>query len=561
MLKGSSGDASDSQPNQSDSENDNRSDAPSSGGELSEVEKLFAGITPSPGPSSSSRPTPQRSNAAIDSLFANVGTPSPPTNIPPSPSPAPSSGPQLLNAMFAFARSAAPQQPPAIHSPQPSTSPPQVLTQDVLSNLLGLPPSRTASAASGYSTSAVSHPSSREGDNEDDSSSDSPSTIFHPDDPGFGPQVRNGNLARMTGTELLKDLGLNVPHRLGGPSKINGDVTPRGPLNGLHSKFQLPPAIETTSSIATVRGNSAPSAPASNASVKPRANRELQRFESDSELWPYTRGPIEDNSPTDVCGDDNEIVELNFEETSVLSDPVAFDQALRNRKSAVNLRVHNGVGSSPLPNGNCSPSGAGKKGGRKSKRERDAKAREEIERSWDIPPPSPASTSGTCSRDSDILFGPPASPSPCPSPELALHGPPAPEMKTPTMTARATLSNFNGNGISPHNNSNSKGKGKMAVNGHSTKLNGHVNGVDANIVNESLITTIETQPHPVPSMTRNDFVKEVLTLIHVRVCLLLSMMPSLIYFLFFCRLTRHSLIRSGRITWLAWTRHARPSTP
>lgn len=90
-------------------------------------------------------------------------------------------------------------------------------------------------------------------------------------------------------------------------------------------------------------------------------------------------------------------------------------------------------------------------------------------------------------------------------------------MKTPTMTARATLANVNGNGISPHNNSNSKGKGKMAVNGHSKKLNGHVNGVDAAIVNESLITTIETQPHPVASMTRNDFVKEVLTLIHVRV--------------------------------------------
>ncbi|KIM42365.1 hypothetical protein M413DRAFT_132496 [Hebeloma cylindrosporum] len=492
MSKGSSGDTSDSQPNQSDSETDNRSDAPSSGGELSEVERLFAGITPSPGPSSSSHPTPQRSNAAIDSLFANVSSPA---NIPPSPSPTTSTGPQLLNAMFAFARSTAPQQTPAIHSPQPSTSPPQVLTQDVLSNLLGLPPSRTASAASGY-TSAVSHPSSREGDNEDDSSSDSPSTIFHPDDLEFGQRIRNGNLARMTGTEFFKDFGLNVPHRLGTQTKINGDVTPRGPLN------------------ATVRGNNIPSASASSTSAKPRANRELQRFESDSELWPYTRGPIEDNSPTDVGGEDNEIVELDFEETSVLSDPAAFDQALRNRKSAVNLRVHNGVGSSALPNGNYSPSGSVKKIGRKSRKERDAKAREEIERSWDIPPPSPASTSGTSSRETDILFGPPASPSPCPSPEFPPHGPPAPEMKTPTMTARATLASLNGNGISPHNNSNSKGKGKMAVNGHAKKLNGHVNGVDAKVVNESLITTIETQPHPVAKMARNDFVKEVLTLIH-----------------------------------------------
>lgn len=272
--------------------------------------------------------------------------------------------------------------------------------------------------------------------------------------------------------------------------------------------------------------------PASNTGVKPRANRELQRFESDSELWPYTRGPIEDNSPTDVCGEDNEIVELDFEETSVLSDPAAFDQALRNRKSAVNLRVHNGVSSSPLPNGNYSPSGAGKKSGRKSRKERDAKAREEIERSWDIPPPSPASTSGTSYKDNDILFGPPASPSPCPSPELAPHGPPAPEMKTPTMTAKATLTNVNGNGILPHNNSNFKGKGKMMVNGHAKNLNGHVNGVDAKVVNDSLITTIETQPQPVAKMTRNDFVKEVLTLIHVRVYCLLLMTPILILFFF-----------------------------
>ncbi|KAF8970237.1 hypothetical protein BDZ97DRAFT_133396 [Flammula alnicola] len=519
---------SDSQlPAPSDSENDHSDALSASRGELSDVDKLFARLQPAtsaPAPlpvasSSTVQRLPQYTPVTLDTLFASARNQAGPTipepPAPVSPSTTPNTGIPLLNSIFASAASPAPQRPTStsIYSPQPSTSaapPPQVLTLDVVSNLLGLPPTRTASAASNYSASAVSHPSSREGDNEDDGESDSPSTMFHEEENET--DLRTGhNAARTAGTELLSTLGLGVP-RHGLQGRINGDVTPRGPLNGL-LRGPFPPAIETTSSTATVRDN----VPASNAQQpaalevngKPRANRALVPFESDSELWPYTRGPVDEASPTDG-NEDGEIVELSFEETSVLSDPDAFDKVLKNRRSAVNLSG-NGNGNGMYTNGSSSrPEERSKDKGKKGKRgrkERDARAREEIERSWDLPPPSPATNRAP---HTDMLFGPPASPSPCPSPELLPEIPPVPEMKTPTMTARATLAYVNGNGngvLSPN-----KGKGK-AVNGR-TKMNGHVNGVDAETVGESVIAALEVQPYPVGKMERMEFVKEVLTLIH-----------------------------------------------
>ncbi len=105
---------------------------------------------------------------------------------------------------------------------------------------------------------------------------------------------------------------------------------------------------------------------------------------------------------------------------------------------------------------------------------------------------------------------PPASPSPGASPELSPQALPPPEMmKTPTMTARATLAHVNGNGVP----TNHKGKGKV-INGKA-KFNGHVNGVDAELVSESIITSVEAQPRPIGKMEKRQFTQEVLTLIHV----------------------------------------------
>jgi hypothetical protein len=47
---------------------------------------------------------------------------------------------------------------------------------------------------------------------------------------------------------------------------------------------------------------------------KPKPNRTLVPFASDSELWPYTQGLVQENchSNPDEDGDDGDIVELNF---------------------------------------------------------------------------------------------------------------------------------------------------------------------------------------------------------------------------------------------------------
>ncbi|PPQ74543.1 hypothetical protein CVT26_007935 [Gymnopilus dilepis] len=516
---------------QSDSENDqgNHSDAPShmSGG-MSEVERLFDKLRKPAAPTPAPAPSTTGTNLTMESLFAAAAADRQ-DNVPVSPSTS-STGLALLDSIFA---SAAPSSTPAtqpILSPQPTTTAPQVLTQDVLSNLLGLPPTRTASAASttfSTSASAVSHPSSREGDNEDDDESDSPGDFF--------PPRPVSNVARTAGSELLSTLGLGGP-RLAAHGKINGDVTPRGPLNGQHQgQHPVRPAaisVETTTSVSTVRGD-APTATAPEGNGKPRANRPLVPFEPDSEYWPYTRGPIVEQSPTDGTSD-NDIVEISFEETSMLSDPAEFDKAVKHQRSAVSLKSAAANGTKQ-PNGHTSAahgsgveeaSATGKgKNRRKTKKElreaANAKAREEIERSWDMPVPSPAAN-----KTQHLVHEPPSpisSPEPAPRSQRsgsAVHL--APEMKTPTMNGNAILGQINGATNyytpSPHK---SKGKGAAAVNGKAKAVNGHSQGVglgvDADAVTNSVVAALDSQPRPAlagKKMEKSEFVKEVLLLIH-----------------------------------------------
>lgn len=463
-------------------------------------------LQPSSSAISSTQPQPtQSANAALSRpIIPPVPQPSSSAQVERPASTVSNTGIPLLDSIFASASPASQstQPAPVVLSPQPTTAPPQVLNEDVVSTLLGLPPPRTASAASGYSTSAISHPSSREGDNEDDDESDSPSPIFHSDDAALRHQSAS-NFARSAGSDLLSSLGLGVP-RLANQGKVNGDVTPR---NG----FQRPAGIEAISSTQTVRSYNGHQSVVTEASSKPRANRALVPFAPDSELWPYSRGTAEESTQSDDNGE-NEIMELSFEETSVLSDPEAFDKALKSRRSAVNLRGYTNGHGTYAAAGSTARADDGSKAklkGKKGKRERDARAQAEIERSWDIPPPSPASERPPAHIA--LLMQPPASPSPGASPELGPQALPPPEMmKTPTMTARATLAHVNGNGVL----SNHKGKGK-AINGKA-KFNGHANGVDTELVSESIIASMEAQPRPVGKMEKRQFTQEVLTLIHVR---------------------------------------------
>ncbi|EDR02118.1 uncharacterized protein LACBIDRAFT_310039 [Laccaria bicolor S238N-H82] len=609
--------ASDSQASYSDSEHS------SAGGAVSEVDKLFAKFVPTapPHPTASSStmtfPT-STSNMTLESLFAALGGPEIVGPAPPPLAPASTSstGINLLDSIFASAANLSalsPHQPPPqqgvsasrkIFSPTPSTTQSQtqpqaqVLNQDVISTLLGLPPSRTPSAASS------SHPSSREGDDEEE----------------------EGSPVSGRGNGLLSVLG-NGGVRNG---KVNGDVTPRAFLNGrCHTHRADPPlGIEATSSVATIRGLESSSGPSvlrasthqgananasahhqAGASVKPRANRELVPFEADSELWPYPsiqhKEEEEQHDPREEEEEEEEeedIVELDFEETSVLSDLDAFRRALREQKRGLGSRKDGQSSHSGVVEGSSSrEKGKGRKK-KTTRRERDKREREEIERSWDVPgfcaprepvqgvqqghqqqqpqqQPQQVKPTTTTKYLTQAVTSPPASPSPplSPSledttpqmpvyvpPQISVHTPPSPrsvytpqvpadmlpksihtpqmrvhtpprsvhtpahtpsprripssDMMTPTMSGKTNgggtgkgskvASSLNGSGSAAKVNGN--GHGHVGVEEKDGNGNGH------DLVRGSIVAALNAQPRlgVAVGMERNEFVREVLTLIH-----------------------------------------------
>src|SRR5260221_13975911 len=89
-----------------------------------------------------------------------------------------------------------------------------------------------------------------------------------------------------------------------------------------------------------------PTVPAPRVGTSPAPRAPLP-FHADSSLWPYPRAPLHDR---------DDIVELDFADTSALSDVDAFERRRLN----------------------------GRNGAKHSKRDK-AREREEIERSWDVP--------------------------------------------------------------------------------------------------------------------------------------------------------------------------------
>jgi len=456
---------------QSDSENERSyySDAPNlaNRGALSDIDKLFSRLETPPGPSphegisaarfkstkpvSSSTDMNLRGNALLDQIFASASGPiSAPT-----------------------ATSNIKRQSTAVFSPQPSvgTSGPQILNPQVLTSMLtGSAPSRASSV--------VSHPSSREGDNE--GGSDSPSTVLDEDSdyhkvrstkkkaPRINADLRNGNAARLN-------------------QRVNGDVTPRLQLNGLQRTSSVAETSSTSTTRPTNHVNPPPPFSVRDASFHPE-------FESDSDLWPSSQP-----STTTTDDDDaSDIVELNFEDTSLLSDP-DFTRVVKQKKSAVMLRqtdAPNGVLRPLNGNGNSSVSSEKVKG--KARRKRSKK--EDIEKGRDLPPISPATTRGL-GIDRAVENGHPSTSRS--SSSVFTHQKPV-EMKTPTMSGAMLL---------PRSSSSSKSKG----NGHNAEaLNG--NGVvDPEAVRLSMAQVLNGHNQLVSSESKTEFVQQVLRLLQVSV--------------------------------------------
>ncbi|KAG0697063.1 hypothetical protein DFH29DRAFT_857328 [Suillus ampliporus] len=335
-----------------------------------------------------------------------------------------------------------------ILSPKPtSTALPQVLNQDVISTLLGLPASRAY-----------------EGDNEasDDGSISEggysvSSTVLDADAEN---NVELQAAGSSSGLPLLAvPMGeTDYNGTRNGSGRTLGDVTPRPPLRGFNSDITIvgdllaaaqtqkhsrtsphlhipsaappPPGDpDTTPTLTNINGaNSAP---------KPRP---LIPFEADSDLWPYPRAPFVET--------DSDVIELDFADTSALSDPDAFarEQRSKNRRS--------------------------QKKGRKEREKDREREREEIEKSWDVPAPAKAV--------------------PLPQPQGVVS--------TPAIAV---------NGKAKHVRKERAGSIASQTSGDGP------NAIDAHVVHASLLSALAQKKNASSNnLSRNDFVREVLTLIH-----------------------------------------------
>ncbi|KAJ6501281.1 hypothetical protein DFH09DRAFT_1375837 [Mycena vulgaris] len=307
---------------------DNELDRSFPSGSASELDKLFARLNTAPASVSSPPPPPTQtksrstSTMTVASLFAALGGAELDAGDNDAPPPNSRSGIPLLDSIFA---SATPTPPPVpIHAPTPS---PQILNHEVITSLLGLPPPRTASAAASSS--------SREGDNEHERASEGMSEGSTVLDPEAELDQELQAAGASAGRPLLSVPPPRNPPVVvnGGAAKVNGkgrahgDATPR--VNG-HSTPARPP-------------------PSSQVATSP--------FAAATQLWQ----PVDDTAD---ALEDGEIVELDFADTRALSDPDAFRAALARR------------GREPE---SSEGGGRERKGRKKGKRERAAERAAELE--------------------------------------------------------------------------------------------------------------------------------------------------------------------------------------
>ncbi|KIJ61463.1 hypothetical protein HYDPIDRAFT_115942 [Hydnomerulius pinastri MD-312] len=473
-----------------------------SGSETTAASLLASFCAPSramsvPPPSSSAAAAPTRGLALLDTIFASA-TPPPVraasrtgyashSSQHSNPQPTHTSAhfnnnpTQLTSTSGSQLHSAtAYSQNPHILSPKPtSTALPQVLNQEVISTLLGLPPSRASSVR-------------YEGDNEasDDGASEPGSmtssipqlsvpTTTHDDSDGTNHNSAGRILGDATPRPALRGFGsdINQVSDLLSAARVeqqrnhhtrhnsSGSVHLQIPQSSSGSTIVSTPAdTESTPTIHShiSRPNANPNpnpitnpTPTSNSNLPPNPPkpRPLVPFEADSELWPYPRAPLIET--------DSDVLELDFADMSALSDPDAFE-----RYQQRNREKDKGSGK-----------GKGKKGKKDVQRERD-----EIERSWDVP-------------DALRVVSPP----PAPAPAQTLN---------PTTMVNGTVNGKKHHVRAERSGSVSRSSGAN-TNTHSTK-------VDVGDLQTSLLSALAAQGNPdhLGNLSKKDFVSEVLSLFH-----------------------------------------------
>ena len=481
------------------SKQDNRPQSTSTTTSMSEIDKLFSKLGPDP--PRSPAPIPVNSGQqgiTLDGLFAAALSDQNPTNNtstdrlqgqPVSNPNTTSRSLALLDSIFASAtphhpngsNSTGPAQTSApalqIISPQPTPSAvPQVLNQNVISTLLGLAPSPGGSVSSS-STNITTY--RYEGDNESNSEGGS-EEIEYPT------SNINSILAEATQnaiTSSSKGKQSSIPSfSFPGNSddvqttpRIQGDVTPRPALKGMPASspsqqprdrdFKAGATKQPQNGVTPVDVSQVPSTKSEKTKPTPGGSRKLVPFEPDSDLWPYPRQPLDDRAL-----DDDDVVELDFSNTSALSDINSLF------KSKANANATNGAGAN----------------GKKKKKEKNKEEKEQIEKSWDDP----------------VKMGYAVGPN-------IPNEPPA----KPVQPQPAAVSNAKGkNKSSPPSQTNGNANGQSTASSSKDKDKTR-DGLDRDVVTDSLISTVAKSSLPkqkdVKQMDRNTFVREVLTLFHV----------------------------------------------
>ncbi|KAI0044785.1 hypothetical protein FA95DRAFT_1574238 [Auriscalpium vulgare] len=397
---------------------------------LALLDSIFASATPS---SSSTSIAPSKSHKSYPSFSSSRASP-----FPGPPSAPPSTHLNLSSANQPQSDSSSPsdfypEPHPDIHSPKPTSSTlPQILTQDVISALLGLPQShsRASSVASSHRR--------YEGDVE---SSDN-----DPDDMSSAP----GHLS-VSSTAYNSDAGESLPsvnlpngnHQRSGPHHVLGDVTPRPPARTFASSDSptTAPPIAHSSSTSTITAASVGTTSSAAAPSPTQDARNLVPFHAESNLWPYPRAPVDDR--------DGDVVVLDFADTSVLSDLDALEKKRRSGKA---------------------------KKSRKEKERDNQRERDAIEKGWDVPEKS---TGDIEARQQQSR----TPPNPQTAASIPSQPPTQPQVKA---KVKAPLNGANGTSLQ-------KATASAAI---VAAVSSHTNGARQ------------------PPMERTAFVREVLTLIH-----------------------------------------------
>jgi len=267
--------------------------------------------------------------------------------------------------------------------------------------------------------------------------------------------------------------------------------------------MSLPPALMSENSTSTVtagpiRSKSEP--------LSKLTGRPLVPFESDSELWPYPgNNHASKAKPDPGSGDSDEVLELDFEDMSVLSDPDVFKKGIKTLKGRAARQSHN--------DGNGIVEGKEKGKGKEGRKERALRTRQEIENSWDVPEHMPRVEPGSSGVPAAVANLYRMNGRPARNGVTSVGGETTEEEEYTTRPALVAHLPRQAKIVEQR----TAAKPVVAVNGNINGF-GHAKRLDAVVdanARDSLVFAVAGHGGVKTGLERNDFVREVLTLFHV----------------------------------------------